>query len=229
MAIQLTWLGHGSWLIKTEKHTLVLDPFLNDSPTASCKADDIEADFVLVSHGHADHISDVASIANRCKSTVITMVEVGGWLEAQQNVENVVGMNLGGGKEFDFGHVKLSPALHSSSLPDGSYGGVPVGFVLTIEGKKIYFACDTALFSDMQLIGNLGLDVAVLPIGDHFTMGIEDSVAATKLLSPKTVLPAHYNTWPPIAQDASVWAKQIEAATSASPVVLEPGQTFELT
>jgi L-ascorbate metabolism protein UlaG (beta-lactamase superfamily) len=135
-------------------------------------------------------------------------------------------MNLGGTAKTSFGAAKLTLAHHSSQLPDGSYGGNPGGWLLTIEGRKIYFACDTALFKDMELIGDVGLDLAVLPIGDLFTMGIDDSLAAIKLLRPKRVAPAHYNTWPPIAQDAAAWAKLVKQQGVAEPIVVEPGGKF---
>jgi L-ascorbate metabolism protein UlaG (beta-lactamase superfamily) len=122
----------------------------------------------------------------------------------------------------------MIPALHSSELPDGSYGGSPAGFLLSLEQRKIYFACDTALFSDMQLLAKENLDLAVLPIGDLFTMGPDDSLQAIEWLKPKAVLPAHYNTWPPIAQDANAWADRVRASTAAIPLVLEPGQTHVL-
>jgi L-ascorbate metabolism protein UlaG (beta-lactamase superfamily) len=139
-------------------------------------------------------------------------------------------MNLGGSAPTSFGSVKMTIAWHSSVLPDGTYGGAPGGFVLQLqdEGKRIYFACDTALFSDMQLIAEPKLDLAVLPIGDLFTMGISDSIAATKLLQPKLVAPSHYNTWPAIAQDAQHWGQRISQETSAQPRVLLPGESFSL-
>ena len=127
-----------------------------------------------------------------------------------------------------FGKLKMVPAIHSSGLPDGSYGGVAAGFLLKVGETKLYFACDTALFSDMQLIGAVGLDVAVLPIGDLFTMGPEDCVTATDLLKPKTVLPSHYNTWPPIEQDADAWAASVKSRTKATPVVLAPGESHSV-
>lgn len=224
----LTWLGHGSWLIKTGDHQVLLDPFLNDSPTAPVKADDVSADVILISHGHFDHIADVATIANRCGSTVIGMVEVCNWLNSQHGVANTVGMNIGGSFAVPFGRVKLTIAHHSSSLPDGTYGGVPAGFLLTLPEGRVYFACDTGLFYDMKLIGAGGLALAVLPIGDHFTMGPQESIEAIKLLEPDRVAPAHYNTWPPIAQDAGKWAQLVKKRTSAQPIVLEPGGTIEL-
>ena len=138
-------------------------------------------------------------------------------------------MNLGGGVALPFGHVKMTLAHHSSLLPDGSPAGSPAGFLLTLDGaKRLYFAGDTALFLDMQLIGAKGLDLAVLPIGDLFTMGPEDSIEAIKLLKPRHVAPFHYNTWPPIRQDAKKWAEQVRAETEAEPHVLEPGGKFAL-
>ena len=228
MANQLEWLGHGGWKLTTSGHTVLLDPFVDDSPVAVCKAADLEADFILVSHGHFDHIADVAKIAKRTNAQVIANFEIAGWLQANHGVESTIGMNLGGWVTLPFGKVQMTVAHHSSQLPDGSYGGNPGGFVLALPETTIYFACDTALFSDMQLIGETGIDVAVLPIGDLLTMGPEDSVRATKLINPKTVLPAHYNTWPPIAQDAHRWATMISEQTSARPVILQPGESFSL-
>ena len=222
MATELTWLGHGGWSIRAGEHRLLLDPFLDECPTACCKADDVEADVILVSHGHFDHVADVAKIAKRTGATVLANSELAQWL-GKQGVANTVGMNLGGGLQQPFGHVKMTLAHHSSQLPDGSDGGNPGGFLLTLADGKIYFACDTALFDDMRRIGSVGLDLAVLPIGDLFTMGIEDPIEAVKLLAPQRVAPAHYNTWPPIAQDAAAWAEAVQASTQAEPVVVEPG------
>jgi L-ascorbate metabolism protein UlaG (beta-lactamase superfamily) len=137
-------------------------------------------------------------------------------------------MNPGGGIQQPFGHVKFTIAHHSSSMPDGSYGGVPGGFLLRLADARVYFACDTALFFDMKLIGAGGLDLAVLPIGDQFTMGPDDSIAAVNFLSPKRVAPCHYNTWPPIEQDAAAWAEQVRLHTAAQPVVLAPGEQISL-
>lgn len=228
MSIELTWYGHGTWQISLPEHTLLLDPFLNDNPSSPVKESDVDADFILVSHGHFDHIADAASVANRNNATVIAIFEVAQWLNQNHAVQETVGMNIGGGVTLPFGHVKMTPAFHSSQLPDGSYGGEPAGFLLNVQGKRIYFACDTGLFSDMKLIGQLGLDLAVLPIGDLFTMGPEDSLEAIKLLQPKKVAPAHFNTWPPIEQDAAAWAKRVESETQSEPIVLNPGGQFSL-
>jgi L-ascorbate metabolism protein UlaG (beta-lactamase superfamily) len=220
------WLGHASWQLKTGEHTILIDPFLDDSPTAPVKAKDVQADFILVSHGHFDHVADAAKIANRTGATVIGNYEVTTWLARQHGVKNTIGGNLGGGVDVPFGRVKLTVAFHSSSLPDGSNGGNPCGFLLTLTGgPTVYFACDTALFGDMDFIGARGLDVAVLPIGDLFTMGPEDALEAVKLLRPKKVIPSHFNTWPPIAQDPHKWAERVRAETKAEPIVLQPGET----
>ena len=227
MATTLRWLGHGTWSIETDGQTILLDPFLNDSPTSPIKADAVQADFVLVSHGHFDHVADAVAVANRTGATVVANFEICGWL-TKQGVKSTQPMNLGGGIDLPFGRVTMTLAQHSSMMPDGTYGGNPGGFLLALKDKKIYFACDTALFLDMKLIGAAGLDVAVVPIGDRFTMGPADAVEAIKLLAPKRVLPAHYNTWPPIEQDAKAWAARVKAETQAEPIVLEPGGTIEL-
>ena len=189
MTTNITWLGHGSWSIQTASARILLDPFLDESPTAPIKATDAEADFILVSHGHFDHVADVASIANRTDATVMANFEIAQWLGNKHGVENTVGMNLGGNATLPFGVVKMTIAWHSSQLPDGSDGGNPGGFLLTLPDGKIYFACDTALFSDMKLIGDAGIDVAVVPIGDLFTMGPDDAVEAIKLIRPKCAVP----------------------------------------
>ncbi|WP_254513687.1 metal-dependent hydrolase [Anatilimnocola floriformis] len=225
----LTWLGHACWLIQTGEHSILLDPYLDSSPAASCKAADIRADYVLVSHGHYDHCLEAAAVANSNNATLIANFEIATWFETKHGVKNTIAMNLGGSVATKFGRVTMTIAWHSSILPDGSYGGAPAGFILQLnEGKRIYFACDTAFFSDMRLIAEPKLDLAVLPIGDLYTMGIDDSLAATKLLQPKFVAPSHYNTWPPIAQDAQAWAQRVSQETSAQPRVLQPGESFSL-
>ncbi|MEC8390003.1 MAG: metal-dependent hydrolase [Planctomycetota bacterium] len=228
MSIELTWFGHGTWQISLPEHTILLDPFFDDNPSSPIKAAEVDADFILISHGHFDHIADAVAVANRTNATVVAIYEVAQWLAQNGEVKETIGMNIGGGVQLPFGHVKMTPALHSSQLPDGSYGGEPAGFVLTLNGKRIYFACDTGLFSDMTLIGTRGIDLAVLPIGDLFTMGPDDSIEAIKLLRPKRVAPAHFNTWPPIEQDSDAWALRVKQETDSDPVVLNPGGQFTL-
>ncbi|QDT69664.1 metal-dependent hydrolase [Planctomycetes bacterium MalM25] len=246
MPTTLTWLGHNAWSLDCVSETtgdgtkVLIDPFLNDSPTAPVKAEDVEADYLVLSHGHGDHLGDTVAIAKRTGATVLTAYEISLWLAGQGvPADHVVGMNPGGGYELiskgsgACGRVKMTAAHHSSSLPDGTYAGVAMGLEITTGGKRLYFACDTSLFADMQLIGDADLngsplDLAVLPIGDLFTMGPADSVIATKLLRPAKVLPCHYNTFPPIEQDAAAWAEEIRKRTDAEPIVLEPGGSITL-
>ena len=228
MPTELTWLGHCTWSLRTGGKTILLDPFLDQNPAAPVKAADVAADYILVSHGHYDHIADAPAVALRTGATVIAIYEIAEWLANQHGVKNTLGMNIGGGVDLPFGRVKMTPALHSSQLPDGSYGGNPGGFLLTLPRGKIYFACDTGLFSDMRLIGAAGIDLAVLPIGDLFTMGPEDAIEAIKLIQPARVVPSHYNTWPPIEQDAKAWATRVLQETAAEPVVVPPGGTIRL-
>ncbi len=227
MSIELTWLGHGCWLLATGKHTIIVDPFLDDSPTAPIKSADVKADFILITHGHFDHVADVVKIAKRTGATTISNFEISQWL-SKQGVKNATGMNLGGAATFPFGHLKMTIAHHSSALPDGANGGEPGGFLLNVEGKRIYFAGDTSLFLDMQLYGMGGLDLAILPIGDFYTMGPADSIEAIKMLKPKRIAPCHYNTFPPIKQDAQAWAEMVRSQTSAAPEVVEPGGKITL-
>ena len=227
MATTLRWLGHGCWLLNSSGKSILLDPFLNDSPTAPVKAEEVKPDYVLVSHGHFDHVADAAEVIKNSGATLVANFEICDWL-GKQGVEKAEPMNIGGAIKLPFGRVKMTLAHHSSMLPDGSNGGDPGGFLLTLADGKIYFACDTGLFSDMKLIGAGGLDVAVLPIGDRFTMGPDDAFEAVKLLQPRRVLPAHYNTWPPIEQDAAAWATRVKTDTKAEAIVLEPGGTITL-
>ncbi len=227
MATELTWLGHGSWSIAAGSHQIVLDPFLDDSPVAPIKADRVEADFILVSHGHFDHVADVAKIAKRTGATVIANFEICQWF-ADQGVEKTHAMNLGGAYRFPFGRVKMTIAHHTSMLPDGANGGNPAGFVLFLPEGNVYFACDTGLFDDMRRIGAAGLALAALPIGDNFTMGPDDALEAVKLLEPERVVPVHRDTWDLIAQDAAAWAERVRAETRAEPIVIEPGGKIAL-
>lgn len=223
----LTWLGHSCFQIDTGDHTLLIDPFLSDNPMATVTADDLNPDFIIISHGHGDHVGDAVSLAKRTGATVISNFEIVNWL-GRQGVENTHAQHLGGGFQHPFGHLKLTIAHHGSALPDGSYGGNPAGLLLTVGGKKIYHAGDTGLFYDMKLIGEAGIDVAILPIGDNFTMGPADSLKAINLIQPQQVIPMHYNTWPPIAQDVDAWAQSVKSETSAEPVVLEVGSAMEV-
>jgi L-ascorbate metabolism protein UlaG (beta-lactamase superfamily) len=224
---KLTWLSHATWLIETEQHRVLLDPFFTDNPAAKVSADDFteNVSHILVSHGHFDHVADVDVIAKRCGSNVVANFEVASWF-GEKGVESTTPMNFGGQIDLPFGKVKMVPAVHSSGMPDGKDGGNPAGFVLTINGKRIYFACDTAYFGDMKFYA-ANVDVAVLPIGDQFTMGVDDSIEVVKLIQPKMVLPTHYGTWPPIQQDANAWAKRVKDAGSDAKV-LAVGESIQI-
>jgi L-ascorbate metabolism protein UlaG (beta-lactamase superfamily) len=222
-------LGHAALLIESDGQNLLIDPFLTGNPAAPVKAGEVAANYILVSHGHGDHLGDTIAIARTTGATVICNYEISEWL-TKQGVTRVHGQQHGGSHTFPFGRVKLTLAFHGSSLPDGSYGGNPCGFLLTLrDGTRIYDAADTGLFGDMRLIGEEGIDLAVLPIGDNYTMGPDDALRAVKMIKPKKVLPIHYNTWELIAQDAEAWAAWVRQETDTQPVVLKPGEWIEVT
>ncbi len=228
MAVKLTWYGHATIGLEIDGYKVLVDPFFTGNPAASTTADAVEADFIVVSHGHGDHVGDAIAIAKRTGAPIISNFEICNWF-TQQGVEKTHPQHIGGGFHHPFGYLKLTLALHGSALPDGSYGGNPAGILITTKsGKKIYLAQDTGLFGDMQLIGDEGIDLAALPIGDNFTMGPDDALRAVKLLRPKHVIPIHYNTWELIAQDPHAWAKRVEAETDAQVHVLKPGDSFTL-
>jgi L-ascorbate metabolism protein UlaG (beta-lactamase superfamily) len=228
MATRVRWLGHACLFIESDGQRILIDPFLKDNPTAAAKPDEIETDFVLLSHGHGDHLGDTIAIARRTGAMVIAPYELVGWLE-KQGVKKAHGQQHGGSHAFAFGRVKLTNAIHGGGLPDGSYGGNPCGFHLFFkDGKKVYDAADTALFGDMRLIGEEGIDLAILPIGDNYTMGPDDALRAVKFLKPRKVVPIHYNTWDLIKQDAEAWGRRVRQETEAEPLVLKPGQWVEV-
>jgi len=228
MPTRIRWLGHACILLETNGLNVLIDPFLTGNPAAAVKAEEVPADFILISHGHGDHVGDAIDIARRTGATVIANYEISEWLKGM-GVTKVHGQQHGGGHAFPFGRVKLTLAFHGSMLPDGSNGGNPCGFLLYLKDViKIYHAADTGLFGDMRLIGEEGLDLAILPIGDNYTMGPDDALRAVKMLEPKKVVPIHYNTWDIIAQDAGAWANRIRKETKAQPVILKPGDWMEV-
>ena len=227
MSTKITWLGHGTFSIETGGKLVIIDPFFTGNPAATKTADEVSPDALIISHGHGDHVGDAVEIAKRTGCLVVANHEIIEWL-TKQGVENVHAQHIGGSHKHDFGTVKLTIAHHGSSLPDGSNGGNPCGILLKTDDGTIYHACDTGLFYDMKLIGEEGIDVAILPIGDNFTMGPEDALRAVKLIEPKRVIPDHFGTWPLIDQDVTAWARSVRSETSTEPLVLEPGQSVQL-
>lgn len=227
MSISFTWLGHSAFLMEIDGHKILFDPFLTGNPLAAVTPDQVEAEMILLSHAHGDHVGDTIAIARRTGAKVVANAEIATW--AQKQGVNAHPQNSGGGWDHGFVHVKQTIAFHSSSFPDGTYGGQPNGFVLTSRNRqRIYFAGDTALFSDMQLIGEAGIDIAFLPIGDNYTMGPDDALQAVKLIRPKYVVPMHYNTFELIIADVAGWANRINNETGAQPIILDPGGSYHI-
>ncbi|SNC74692.1 L-ascorbate metabolism protein UlaG, beta-lactamase superfamily [Hymenobacter gelipurpurascens] len=197
--MHLTYYGHSCFLLEADGSKVLFDPFIRPNPLAKdVDLDKIEADYILLSHGHGDHVADVAEIGQRTGAELVGMVETVGWFGAKGLKANY-GMNLGGTLTLPFGKVKMVAAAHSSSMPDGSYGGLAAGFVVETEGKTFYFAGDTALTYDMKLIGErYKLDFAILPIGDHYTMGIDDALVAADWTGATKVIGMHFDTFPPL-------------------------------
>lgn len=228
MNTQFTWYGHATLGINTDGYKLIIDPYFTGNPAATITADQVQADYLLITHGHSDHIGDCIPIAKRTNAEVISNAEIVKWI-SKQGVAKTHGQHLGGGFKYPFGYLKLTFALHGSGLPDGSYGGNPAGFLLTTnDHKNIYIAGDTGLFGDMQLIGEEGIDLAVIPIGDNYTMGPIDALRAVKMLQPKNVIPIHFNTWDLIAQDGQAWADKVEEQSKSKVHILKPGESFTL-
>ena len=229
MPLTLTWYGHSAFRLDSGDHAVLIDPFITGNPSATVSADTVNADTILLTHAHNDHVGDTVAIAKRTGAKVIATFELGEWLKTQ-GVTEATPANHGGTVAFEGGTAKFVPAWHTSSYFDGTTfvaPGIPAGLVVRFGGKTVYFAGDTCLFGDMALIGEEGLDLAVLPIGDHFTMGPADAIRAIKLLKPKTVVPCHYNTFPQIEQDAAAFAARVEAETGCRGAALAPGETLE--
>ena len=199
--MHLTYFGHSCFAVEVAGKTLLFDPFIAPNPLAAhIDITKIAADYILVSHGHVDHLADAVAIAKRAGAEVISTFEVANWL-AGQGVEKVRPMNHGGAAAFPFGTVKLTNAIHSSSLPDGSYGGNPAGFLITAAEGAFYYSGDTALTYDMKLIAPAKIKFAVLPIGDNFTMGPADALTAAEFIACDNIVGVHYDTFPPIKID----------------------------
>ncbi len=216
--------GHSFLEVHTGKHIILIDPFVSGNPKCDVKAGDLKCDYIILTHGHDDHVGDSVQIAEKNDATIIGMVEI---TDSVYEKVKAHGMNLGGGYNFDFGRVKLTLAHHSSSAPGGKYLGSPAGILLSVEGKCIYHAGDTALFYDMKLIGEMNkIDIAFLPIGDNFTMGVDDAVKAVEFLNPGITVPIHYNTFPVISVDENDFKRKVESIGKKC-TVLAPGEAIE--
>jgi L-ascorbate metabolism protein UlaG (beta-lactamase superfamily) len=227
MSVKFTWHGHGTSSLETGGYKILVDPFFTGNPATKTDPEKVEADFILITHGHGDHIGDVEKIARRTGALVISNFEIASWLEEKGLKTH--GQHLGGGHQHPFGYLKLTLALHGSQLPDGSGGGNPAGFLLTTnDNKKIYLAGDTGLFGDMRLIGEEGIDLAVIPVGDNYTMGPDDALRAVKMIQPRHVIPVHFNTWDLISQDCGAWAERVKEETGVQAHVLQPEEQFTM-
>lgn len=223
----LTYLGHSAFSIACSKGTVLIDPFLEGNPKASIKADEVEADVILVTHAHGDHLGDAIAIAKRTGATIVGTFELANY--CAEKGAKVMDGHFGGTVSLPMGEAKMFPAVHSSCTSEGVFLGQAASFVLEADGACIYHAGDTALFGDMRLIGEeFCLDVALLPIGGHYTMGIKDAVRAVKLLRPLTVVPMHYATFPPIDVDPLEFKKLVESETRTECAVLKPGESLEI-
>lgn len=218
----IEYLGHSCFLISSGDVRLLFDPFLTGNPKATKKPEDVNPTHILVSHAHNDHLGDTIEIAKKSGAKVYSTFEIAENL-ANKQIDSIAG-NIGGRICTEFGSVKFFEAIHTSGICKGS----ACSFIVTIENKNIYFAGDTALFLDMKLLSDEDIDIAFLPIGDVFTMGIEDAVKAVSFIQPKIVIPMHYNTFPAIEKDPKKFKKQVEAKTKTDVVILSPGKSLEI-
>ena len=224
--MDIHYLGHSTFELVDDDTRVLVDPFLKpNNPAALVTADEVDPTHILLTHAHVDHLADAVAVAKRTGAVCVALVETAGWL-GQQGVENTSDPNLGGTVEFDWGWVKLVQAMHSSTTPDGTVTYAS-GLVINIGGTTVYHLGDTCLFSDLQLVGRRDqLDVAIIPIGGHYTMDRHDAVVAAEFLGAREVIPCHYDTFPLIETDAEAFKVDVEALTSSRVEILEPGGTF---
>jgi L-ascorbate metabolism protein UlaG (beta-lactamase superfamily) len=224
--MDIRFLGHACFELVEGDTRVLIDPFLTGNPKAAASADDVEPTHILLTHGHGDHYGDVEGLAKRTGAPVVAIVEIANEL-TEAGVENVFDPNLGGTVKFDWGWVKLVPAWHTSTTPKGQVN-TPAGLLIGIGGKTVYHLGDTALFSDLRLVAHRGnpIDVALMCVGGHYTMDRLDAVVAAEFVEAGTVIPCHYDTFPPIETDVQAFKSEVESETSSKVEVLEPGGTF---
>jgi L-ascorbate metabolism protein UlaG (beta-lactamase superfamily) len=224
--MELRYLGHSAVSLTDGDTHVLVDPFLTGNPKAAVSAGELSPTHILLTHGHGDHFGDTVDIANRTGAEVLAITEVAGELQSEHGLSKVHDPNLGGTVRFDWGWVKLVPAWHTSTTPNGT-PSTPAGLLVELGGTLVYHLGDTALFSDLQLIARRGdqVDVALVPIGGHYTMDRYDAVTAVEFVNPRTVIPCHYDTFPPIETDAQAFKSDVEAAADTEVVVLAPGET----
>ena len=227
--MRINFIGHATFELVEGDARVLIDPFLAPhNPVAGPSAEEVEPTHILLTHGHSDHIADAVAVATRTGAQCVALTELAGWLEGQ-GVENTHNPNFGGTVEFEWGSVKLVPAWHTNTTPDGTAIGNPAGLIIGIGDRTVYHLGDTALFGDLKLIGELHRpDVALVPIGGHFTMDRHDAAHACELIGAPKVIPCHYDTFPPIAADASAFKADVEGTTSSEVIVLAPGESTEL-
>jgi L-ascorbate metabolism protein UlaG (beta-lactamase superfamily) len=224
--MDIRFLGHATFTLSDGESTVLIDPFLTDNPSAAVSADELEPTTILITHGHGDHIADAVPIAKRTGATTLAIVEIANEL-AEEGIE-VRDPNMGGTVEFDWGWAKLVPAWHTSTTPKGT-ANVPAGLLINFNDTIVYHLGDTALFSDLQLVGRRHpIDVALMCIGGHYTMDRFDAVDAAALVGARQVIPCHYDTFPPIKTDAEAFKRDVESATESQVVVLRPGGTHSV-
>jgi L-ascorbate metabolism protein UlaG (beta-lactamase superfamily) len=221
--MDVRFLGHACFTLSDGDSTVLIDPFLTGNPKAAIAAEDVAATTILLTHGHVDHIGDTVAIAKRTGAPVVAIVELANEIGAEG--VDVRDPNLGGTVKFDWGWVKLVPAWHTSTTPKGTVN-TPAGLLISFADTIVYHLGDTCVFSDLQLVGKRSpIDIALMCIGGHYTMDRSDAVDAAQLVAAKTVIPCHYNTFPPIETDAQAFRSDVESAAGATVVVLEPGET----
>jgi L-ascorbate metabolism protein UlaG (beta-lactamase superfamily) len=227
--MQIDFIGHATFELVDGDTRVLIDPFLSPhNPAAQLSAEDVDPTHIALTHGHGDHAADVVAVAKRTGAPCVAVTDLAGWL-SEQGVEDVSNANIGGTVDFDWGSVKLVPAWHTNSAPDGTPLSTPAGLVIELGGRTIYHLGDTALFGDLKLIGERhSPDVALVPIGGHFTMDRDDAAYACGLIGAATVIPCHYDTFPPIETDAEAFKQQVESETSARVEILAPGESHEL-